>query len=51
VLLQPEAVDGELFGIGLPRVRTAIIAGRGVLVPDPAWQLGLEPLPIQLAQA
>lgn len=49
VLLQPGPVDGELLGVRLPRSRAAPTPGRGVLVPDPAWSLGGEPLPIQLA--
>jgi hypothetical protein len=50
VLLQPGAVDGELFGISLPRGRTTTQPGRGVLVPDPAWGLGDDVLPLQVAQ-
>ncbi len=49
VLLQPGPLDGELLGVSLPRSRAAPIPGRGVLVPDPAWQLGDAPIPIQVA--
>jgi S-DNA-T family DNA segregation ATPase FtsK/SpoIIIE len=49
LLLQPGPVDGELFGIRLPRARAVPVRGRGVLVPDPAWSIGAETVPIQLA--
>jgi S-DNA-T family DNA segregation ATPase FtsK/SpoIIIE len=49
VLLQPGAVDGELFGVRLPRARMPQIPGRGLLFPDPAWAIADAPLPIQLA--
>jgi S-DNA-T family DNA segregation ATPase FtsK/SpoIIIE len=49
VLLQPGPLDGELLGVSLPRSRAASRPGRGVLVPDPAWQLGQAPIPIQVA--
>jgi S-DNA-T family DNA segregation ATPase FtsK/SpoIIIE len=49
ILLQPGPLDGELLGVSLPRNRAASRPGRGVLVPDPAWQLGEAPIPIQVA--
>jgi S-DNA-T family DNA segregation ATPase FtsK/SpoIIIE len=50
VLLQPGPLDGELVGVSLPRERPVSLPGRAVLVPDPAWQLGDQPLPIQIAE-
>jgi DNA segregation ATPase FtsK/SpoIIIE, S-DNA-T family len=49
VLLRPGALDGELLGVSLPRVRPDPVAGRGVLVPDAAWRLGDQPIPLQVA--
>jgi DNA segregation ATPase FtsK/SpoIIIE, S-DNA-T family len=49
VLLQPGPVDGELFGARLPRARPAVLPGRGVVFPDPAWGHGAGPVPIQIA--
>ncbi|HEY2272103.1 MAG TPA: FtsK/SpoIIIE domain-containing protein, partial [Jatrophihabitantaceae bacterium] len=40
VLLQPGPLDGELLGARVPRPLHSELPGRGVLVPDPAWQLG-----------
>ena len=51
VLLQPGPLDGELLGLRAARNRAEGIAGRGVLVPDPAWGLGTDPIPIQVALA
>jgi S-DNA-T family DNA segregation ATPase FtsK/SpoIIIE len=51
VLLQPGPVDGDLLGISVPRARAAPLAGRGLLVPDPAWGLGGDPIPLQVAVA
>jgi DNA segregation ATPase FtsK/SpoIIIE, S-DNA-T family len=56
VLLHPDASDGELLGVRLPRVRAAEIPGRGVLVAD-RQLVGIagghdgyaEPVPIQIA--
>ncbi|HEY7010044.1 MAG TPA: FtsK/SpoIIIE domain-containing protein, partial [Jatrophihabitantaceae bacterium] len=42
VLLRPGPLDGELLGVSLPRARPDPVAGRGVLVPDPAWHLGAQ---------
>jgi S-DNA-T family DNA segregation ATPase FtsK/SpoIIIE len=47
VLLQPGPLDGELFGLSVPRGRGTAPPGRGVLVPDPAWALGSAALPLQ----
>lgn len=52
VLLQPTAIDGELAGVVLARRRPAAIAGRGLLIADPAWHGAAHPpapIPIQLA--
>jgi S-DNA-T family DNA segregation ATPase FtsK/SpoIIIE len=49
ILLQPGPLDGELLGVSLPRNRAASRPGRGALVPDPAWQHGDAPIPIQVA--
>jgi S-DNA-T family DNA segregation ATPase FtsK/SpoIIIE len=51
VLLQPGPVDAELFGIVVPRRRAVPLPGRGLLVPDPSWGLGTDPLPLQVAAA
>jgi S-DNA-T family DNA segregation ATPase FtsK/SpoIIIE len=49
VLLRPGPLDGELLGVSLPRARPDPVAGRGVLVPDAAWRLGDQPIPLQIA--
>ncbi|HEY2299799.1 MAG TPA: FtsK/SpoIIIE domain-containing protein [Jatrophihabitans sp.] len=49
ILLHPGPADGDLFGVTVPRRRAPQPPGRGVLVPDPAWGLGAEPVPIQVA--
>jgi hypothetical protein len=51
LLLQPGAGDGALVGQRVPQRRGPSLAGRGVLVPDPAWSehLAPGPLPIQVA--
>jgi S-DNA-T family DNA segregation ATPase FtsK/SpoIIIE len=49
VLLQPGPLDGELLGVRLARPAPSDPPGRGVLVPDPAWQVGREPVEIQIA--
>jgi S-DNA-T family DNA segregation ATPase FtsK/SpoIIIE len=54
ILLQPGPAEGELLGVRLPRRRSALPPGRGVLVCDQAdaieLQRGRAALPIQLAQ-
>jgi S-DNA-T family DNA segregation ATPase FtsK/SpoIIIE len=50
VLLQPSILDGELVGASLPRTQPEPIAGRGVLLADPAWR-DPAPIPIQIAMA
>ena len=37
IVLRPGPVDGELFGLRLPRARPADPPGRGRLIGDPAW--------------
>ena len=53
ILLRPSAVDGDLLGVRLPRVRPATTPGRGVLVADqPHLQRilhGRAALPVQIA--
>jgi S-DNA-T family DNA segregation ATPase FtsK/SpoIIIE len=49
LLLQPDTVDGELVGIRLRRSHGHAPPGRGVLVGDPAWGAGADPIPIQVA--
>jgi DNA segregation ATPase FtsK/SpoIIIE, S-DNA-T family len=57
VLLHPEAADGELLGVRLPRVRSAELPGRGILVADRRQLVPMaaehdgyaEPVPIQIA--
>jgi hypothetical protein len=49
VLLQPGPLDTELFGARPVRHWAGEPPGRGLLVPDPAWRLGREPIPIQVA--
>ena len=51
VLLQPGPADGELVGARLPRHRRHTVAGRGLLLGDPAWgsEFAAGLLPIQIA--
>jgi S-DNA-T family DNA segregation ATPase FtsK/SpoIIIE len=49
LLLQPTTADAETFGIALPRTRGAPIAGRGILVTDPAWALSESAPRVQVA--
>ncbi|MGH8862473.1 MAG: FtsK/SpoIIIE domain-containing protein, partial [Jatrophihabitantaceae bacterium] len=51
VLLQPVPADGDLLAVAVPRVRATPLPGRGLLVADPAWRLGTEPIPFQAAIA
>lgn len=52
VLLRPGPLDGELFGIRLPRQVSAGPPGRGVAVADSGWGASFadgRPVPIQVA--
>jgi S-DNA-T family DNA segregation ATPase FtsK/SpoIIIE len=51
LLLQPGPADGELVGARLPRHRRHTVAGRGLLLGDPAWgsEFATGLLPIQIA--
>jgi DNA segregation ATPase FtsK/SpoIIIE, S-DNA-T family len=51
LLLQPGPADLELVGRRAGRLRAPTIAGRGVILGDPAWgaPFGPEPVPIQVA--
>jgi hypothetical protein len=49
LLLQPSLADAQAFGIALPRVRRAVVPGRGILVADPAWKLTEPASPVQVA--
>lgn len=49
VVLHPAPGDADLLGIAIARSREPRPPGRGVLVPDPAWGLGLDPLALQVA--
>lgn len=50
VLLAPAPGDGALLGVTVPGRALHPPPGRGLLVPDPAWGLGLgSPVPIQVA--
>ncbi len=53
ILLQPGAGDGELLGVSLPRTRSIVPPGRGVLVADQPQlerlSAGRAALPIQVA--
>ncbi|WP_375487770.1 FtsK/SpoIIIE domain-containing protein [uncultured Jatrophihabitans sp.] len=55
IVLRPGPVDGELFGVTLPRARAVDPPGRGRLVGDPAWRIGTSAasavVPIQVAYA
>ncbi|MEO9138235.1 MAG: FtsK/SpoIIIE domain-containing protein [Jatrophihabitans sp.] len=53
VLLRPGPLDGELFGVRVPRRTRELPPGRGVVVGDPRWGPLFEagaPVPIQIAQ-
>ena len=43
IALRPGPVDGELFGVRLPRARGGDPPGRGRLIGDPAWLVGTTP--------
>jgi S-DNA-T family DNA segregation ATPase FtsK/SpoIIIE len=52
VLLRPSPLDGELFGLRLPRHGSAGPPGRGVALADPSWGALFAdggPVPIQVA--
>lgn len=53
ILLRPEPLDGELFGVRVPRRARELPPGRGVVVGEPRWgalfEAG-EPVSIQVAQ-
>jgi S-DNA-T family DNA segregation ATPase FtsK/SpoIIIE len=52
ILLRPGPVDGELFGVRLPRRPASGPPGRGVALGDPTWGPLFEtgqPVPIQVA--
>lgn len=51
LLLAPTPADAALLDVALPYLDRRPPAGRGVLVPDPAWGLAEGPLPIQVALA
>ena len=52
VLLQPGPADGELIGLRGRQIRSTTVAGRGLVLADPAWGNDLPPgaVPIQVAQ-
>ena len=52
VLLRPGPLDGELFGVRLPRPGGPAPPGRGFAVADPSWGPAFaddEPVPLQVA--
>ena len=49
VALHPAPGDPPVFGVPVPGGRSARPPGRGVLVPDPRWGLGVAPVPLQIA--
>jgi S-DNA-T family DNA segregation ATPase FtsK/SpoIIIE len=52
VLLRPGPLDGELFGVRLPRIGGAGPPGRGVAIADASWGPQFadgDPVPIQVA--
>jgi S-DNA-T family DNA segregation ATPase FtsK/SpoIIIE len=49
VVLHPAPGDPAVIAVPVPGSRGARPPGRGVLVPAPAWQLGTDPIAVQLA--
>lgn len=49
IVLHPAPGDAAVLAVGVPGSRAARPPGRGVLVPDPGWRIGTDPLPIQVA--
>ncbi|WP_375499743.1 FtsK/SpoIIIE domain-containing protein [uncultured Jatrophihabitans sp.] len=53
IALRPGPIDGELFGVRLPRARGSDPPGSGRLIGDPAWAVGGAPVgdPIRIQVA